>query len=60
MILRAALLLILVIVALRLLARWRRLTSRPRGGAIEAARKCPDCGAWVMAGEPCPCQKRTA
>jgi hypothetical protein len=55
MIVRAALILLLALVALRLLGRWRRLAPRAKGGAIEAARKCPACGAYVLAGQTCPC-----
>jgi hypothetical protein len=56
-IVRAALVLLLAILALRLLARWRRLSAKPKGGAIEAASKCPRCGAYVLAGETCPCTR---
>ena len=57
MILRAALILILVIVAVRVLGRWRRVGAKRPGRAIEAAHKCPDCGAYVLAGEVCPCSR---
>ena len=57
MIVRAALLLLLLVLAVRVIGRWRRLAAKPQGGAIEAARKCPGCGAYVLAGETCPCTR---
>ena len=59
MIVRMALLLLIVVLVLAVLGKWRRLElprrrSRP---AVEAARKCPSCGAYVLASEPVPCER---
>jgi hypothetical protein len=57
MIVRLLLLLLIVVAVLALLGRWGRprVPPKDRSTAVEAARKCPDCGAWVLAGERCPC-----
>lgn len=49
---------VLVLAALALLAgmlrrRFAPPSRRPRGPVIEAAQKCPSCGAYVLAGAPC-------
>ena len=55
--------LILILALLAALVAVLRRGSRPRvppkpaGRAIEPMRKCPDCGAYVLAGEPCPCTR---
>jgi hypothetical protein len=54
------LLLVLALVASRI-QRWLRqhLPARPPGPApaVEAARKCPDCGAYVVGSRPEPCAR---
>ena len=58
MITRIVLLLIVAWVALRLYGQWRRLKAPTRGGRrVEAARKCPDCGAYVVGASPEPCAR---
>lgn len=32
-------------------------TPRKPGPAIEAARKCPECGAYVIGNDPAPCER---
>ena len=60
MTLRLVLLLALVAGLLALLRRAirPRVPRKPAGRAIEPMRKCPDCGAYVLAGEPCPCTRQ--
>jgi hypothetical protein len=51
MITRLALFALLVYLAVRLVGQWRRLTAARRDARrIEPAQKCPDCGAYVVAG----------
>jgi hypothetical protein len=56
MIVRAALLLLALLLVLAVLGRWRRRvgrdSARPR---VEAARRCPDCDAYVFGPRPEPC-----
>lgn len=54
MILRLLLLLVIVLLVLNLLGRWRLPKPRSRQ-AIEPAKKCPDCGAYVLGSPPEPC-----
>jgi hypothetical protein len=43
---------------LRLYGQWRRLKARPRDRRrVESARKCPDCGAYVVGADPSPCAR---
>jgi len=48
----------LLVVALLLLAgavaKWRK-PDPPRGTKIERARKCADCGAYMIGSGPCTC-----
>jgi hypothetical protein len=45
-----------VLLILRLIGKWRQLTApRPPGPMVEAARKCPDCGTYVLGSDPEPC-----
>jgi hypothetical protein len=50
--------LVLLLVATRV-RRWlrRHLPARSPGPAVEAARKCPDCGAYVIGSRPEPCAR---
>jgi hypothetical protein len=55
---RLALLLLAAWLALRLYGQWRRLKAEPRGRPrVESARKCPDCGAYVVGSSPGPCAR---
>jgi hypothetical protein len=36
-------------------SRWRKPPGASGGNRIEAARKCPDCGAYLIGPDPCPC-----
>jgi hypothetical protein len=51
MIVRVALLLLLFLAVLAGLRLLRRIGQRQAPPPIEAARRCPDCEAWVV--EPC-------
>ncbi|MBP7242658.1 hypothetical protein [Amaricoccus sp.] len=51
---KLAILLLAVALLASLLARGRK--ARPPTRAVEAARKCPECGAWVVAGARCDCE----
>jgi hypothetical protein len=57
MIVRAAVLLLLLLVVLVALGRWRRIAHRPAPPPIEAARRCPDCDAYVIGPRPEPCAR---
>jgi len=37
--------------------RFPKLPRRPEGKSIEPARKCPDCGAYVVGSLPEPCAR---
>jgi hypothetical protein len=53
MIVRLALLALVVLLVLRLASRWRRVADTlGKAPRIEAARKCPDCGTYLVAGHP--------
>jgi hypothetical protein len=56
---RVVLLLIAVAIVLAMIGKLRlpRLPRRPAGKAIEPARKCPDCGAYVVGSRPEPCAR---
>ncbi|MGG7565241.1 hypothetical protein ACQ5SO_03635 [Rhodovulum sp. DZ06] len=58
MIAKLAILFLVVMAALGLVfgRRGRKKTGggKARKGVAEAAR-CPDCGAWIVAGARCPC-----
>lgn len=48
-----------VVLALALAASWwsrGRSKPKPPARAVEAARKCPSCGAWVVPGARCDCE----
>ena len=58
---RVVLLLLAVVLLLAILGKLR-LPKRTERPAVQAARKCPDCGAYVVAGQPCTtpgCRSRT-
>ncbi|MER2508318.1 MAG: hypothetical protein ABTQ27_06105 [Amaricoccus sp.] len=52
---KALLLLILVGLLAMMASRWLRgaLPRKPESRAIETAAKCPRCGAYRIAGQPC-------
>lgn len=45
------------LLALALAAGWwtRGRKPKPPARAVQAARKCPSCGAWVVPGARCDC-----
>ena len=56
---RAIMLLLAVVLFFALIGKWAtprvpRGRSRP---AVESARKCPDCGAYVLGSRPTPCER---
>jgi hypothetical protein len=58
MIVRLALLLLALLLVLAMLGRWRRRVGRrPPAPPIEAARRCPDCDAYVVGSRPDPCAR---
>lgn len=54
MISKIALLAVALLILAGALAKWRKTDAEP-DKAIEPARKCPDCGAYVIGPGPCPC-----
>ena len=54
--LRAVLLFLIVVAVLGAVGKWR-LPRPPRGPAVEAARKCSVCGAYVVGPRPEPCAR---
>jgi hypothetical protein len=56
---RVVLLLIAVALILAFIGKLRlpRLPKRPAGRAVAQARKCPDCGAYVVGSRPDPCDR---
>lgn len=47
----------MVVMALTLARPKRRGGGRRRGGPrVAEAKRCPDCGAYVVNGEACPCR----
>jgi hypothetical protein len=55
MMVKAALLFLLAMLVLGLFGRWSRKT--PPRDKVELARKCPDCGAYVLGTTPEPCAR---
>jgi hypothetical protein len=55
MIVRLALLVLVVALVLAVVGKWRRRELPGRRGrpAVEAARKCPVCGTYVLGPVPC-------
>lgn len=51
---KLAILLLAVAILASLAARGRK--AKPPQRAVEAARKCPSCGAWIVAGAHCDCK----
>jgi hypothetical protein len=59
---RAVLLVIAVGLLMAMIGRWR-LPKPPARPAVQSARKCPDCGAYVVGDGPCTtpgCRSRAA
>lgn len=58
MIVRFAVLLLALLIVAAMISRWRKRLGRsapPR--PIEAADRCPDCGAYVVTARPGPCDR---
>ncbi len=51
---KIALLLVALVILAGALAKWRKGDAAP-GKAIEPARKCPDCGDYMIGPGACPC-----
>jgi len=56
MISKIALFLLALVILAGAVSRWRR-SDAPPGKAIEPARKCPECGSYVMGAGPGPCAR---
>jgi hypothetical protein len=55
---QAVLLFLVLIMLLGVGGKWlRRPPPRDRGPAIEAARRCPECRAYVVGATPRPCAR---
>jgi hypothetical protein len=58
MIVRLAVLLLGLLLVAAVIGRWRRRVGRAAPPPpIEAADRCPDCGAYVVAARPGPCAR---
>ena len=59
MMIRMVLIFLIVLLVLGMIGKWRlpKVPQRPRGPAIEPARKCPDCAAYVIGRDPEPCAR---
>ena len=59
MIVRLAVILLVAVAIASLIGRWRRprVGARRPGAAVQAAWKCPDCGAYVFGSQPEPCAR---
>ena len=59
MITRLVVLVLLGLLIAGLIRKWTRpvLPRDRRGTTIESARRCPECGAYVLAGEVCACTR---
>ena len=59
MIVRLAVILLLAIAIASVISRWRRprVGARRPGTLVQAAWKCPDCGAYVFGSRPEPCAR---
>ena len=59
MIVRAALLLLVALLVLGVINKWRRaqLSRREPPPRVQAARKCPACDAYVLGNDPEPCAR---
>lgn len=56
MLTRLALLVLLFLLAMKLVDGWRkRVEAGKAAPRVEAARKCPACGAYVLGDRPCTC-----
>lgn len=53
MIIKLAIFIMLVLVALGFVGRLLPKRKGPPAKRVEAARKCPACGVWGLPGEPC-------
>lgn len=54
MISKIALVVLALVILAGALAKWRK-PDAAQGKAIEPARKCDDCGAYMIGPGPCPC-----
>lgn len=56
---RAVLLFLVIIAILAMIGKWRlpNLPRRRSGTAIQAARKCPTCGAYNVGDPATPCER---
>lgn len=54
---RVALLILLAIVVWKVVVWRRRVSARPPARQVEATRACRDCGAYVLARDPRPCER---
>jgi hypothetical protein len=57
MITKLALLLLAAVLLAGIVSRWRK-PPPSRGNAIESARKCSDCGAYLIGPGPCACAEK--
>jgi hypothetical protein len=59
MIVRVAVLTLVLLLVLSVVARWRALRAPARRGGpvVQAAHKCPGCGAYVFGSQPDPCDR---
>jgi len=59
MVIKAVLLFLVAMLALGMFGRWKRPRVPPRqpGNWVAPARKCPDCGAYVLGSRPEPCAR---
>jgi hypothetical protein len=55
MVTKLALLVLAAVILAGAVSRWRKPPGTSSGNKIEAARKCPDCGAYLIGSGPCPC-----
>lgn len=59
MIVRIALVVLVLLLVLSLMGRWRALRAPARRGGpvVQAAHKCPGCGTYVFGNPPGPCER---
>ncbi len=59
MMIKAVLLFLVVMLLLGMFGKWRlpKIAPRKRGTAIEPARKCSLCGAYIVGSTPEPCAR---
>jgi hypothetical protein len=56
---RIVLVFLVVVLILGWIGKWRlpRVPQRRPGPAVQSARKCPDCDAYVLGSHPEPCAR---